>query len=334
VTKFVEPVIGLISGLSCDAVSARVGHELLIPVSSRPGISFPGGNTTFARHIVKALVPGSMNGDSFETILNGSVDFAALDRLDQPTRMRLGATVLRVEPDSAGVAVTYEKGGKLYRSKARAAVMASAGWMTKHVVTNLPANIRAAYDEFQHASAMSVNVALTNWRFLYKLGAPACRWFSGGFGFSANIRRSMAAGSYQPPLHPDKPVVLTFYTGLYTPGKSPAEQGALGRKKLMETSYRDYERQIRSQMTTMFGGAGFDPVKDIAGIVLNRWGHARIVQPPGFYYGRDGEPAAREIVAKGFGRVAIGHSELDGHQTATGAILQGKRTAESVLGMG
>jgi len=31
------------------------------------------------------------------------------------------------------------------------------------------------------------NVALDNWRFLYKMGYTACSW-RGGFGFTANIR--------------------------------------------------------------------------------------------------------------------------------------------------
>jgi len=32
----------------------------------------------------------------------------------------------------------------------------------------------------------------------------------------------------------------------------------------------------------MFGAAGFDPGRDIAGIVLNRWGHAYVNAGPGF----------------------------------------------------
>jgi spermidine dehydrogenase len=57
------------------------------------------------------------------------------------------------------------------------------------------------------------------------------------------------------------------------------------------------------------------------------------VQQPGFYFGRDGKPSPREIVEKGFGRVAIGHSELNGHQSWTGGIEQGHRAAEQILGM-
>ena len=332
VTKFVEPVVGLICGASPDAVCARAGHNLVSPMNARATISFPGGNTTFARHLVKSLIPDSMPGDlSFTDVLNGSIDFGSLDRKDASTRMRLNATVIRVEHQGDGVAVVYEKGGKLYRTRGRAMVMASPGWMNRHVVADLPGEIRTAYDDFQYAPAMSVNVALANWRFLYKLEAPAVRYFNGAFGWSCNIRQNMIAGSYHPPLDPDKPTVLTFYLGLNTPGRPAGEQGNLGRTKMLGTSYAELERQIRTQMATLFRDAGFDAAKDIAGIVVNRWGHARVLQPPGFYYGRDGKPAAREIVQKGFGRVAIAHAELNGHQNATGALMQGKRAAEQIL---
>jgi spermidine dehydrogenase len=209
--------------------------------------------------------------------------------------------------------------------------MASGGWINKYVIADLPAEIKEAYAEFHHVPAMVVNVALTNWRFLYRLGYSAARWFGDGFGFSCNIRRSMVVGDYQPSMHPDKPTILTFYMGLYTRGHSASEQGPLGRARLLSTSFAEYERQCREQMVKMFGDTGFDPSKDIGGIILNRWGHARLVQPPGWYFGRDGKLPVREVVQRGFGRVAIGHSELNGHQSVGGAMSQGRRAVEQVL---
>jgi spermidine dehydrogenase len=195
----------------------------------------------------------------------------------------------------------------------------------------MPASMHAAYATFQHAPALVVNVALTNWRFLHTLGAACARWFDDDFGFSCNIRRPMLAGGAPAPMKPSDPTVLTFYMGLYSPGQSLTAQVAAGRKRLLDTSYADFERLIRQHMTRLFGSAGFDARRDIAGIVLNRWGHARLVQPPGFYYGANGQPSAREIVASGYGRIAIGHSELGGHQSATGAMAQGQRAASQAV---
>lgn len=121
------------------------------------------------------------------------------------------------------------------------------------------------------------------------------------------------------------------YLGLYTPGRTAAEQGVLGRSQLLSTSYVDYEQKIREQLSVLFSETGFSPERDIAGIVLNRWGHARLVQPPGFFYGQNGKASPREIVQKGYGHILIGHSELNGHQNATGALMQGRRAAEQAL---
>lgn len=342
VTRFAQPMVGLLGGVSADAVSARVGHGLV--TSAGPGerhltMSYPGGNATFARYLMSGLVPGSMGADtSFAGILSGKVNFALLDRPGQPTRVRLGATVIQVaheQPAGQGetVGVVYEKGGNTYRLRARAVVMASGGWVNKHVLADLPDAIRQAYGEFSYAPALIANVAVRHWRFLYRLGAPAVRWMDDGtlFGFAANIRRNIVAPGHQPPLHPDRPALLTFYMGLYTPGYDAHTQGVLGRTRLLATSYAQYERQIRVQMAQMFAGTGFDPARDIAGIVLNRWGHARVIQPPGFYYGRDGKPPAREVVAKGYGRIIIAHSELNGAQNYRGAFEHGARAAREAL---
>src|SRR6185295_3471868 len=100
-----------------------------------------------------------------------------------------------VRPVSANpgehVAVAYELGGKVYRARAHAVVMAAGGAMARAVLADMPAEIHDAYGTFQHAPALVVNVALSNWRFLEKLGAPCARWFDDDFGFSCNIRRPM-----------------------------------------------------------------------------------------------------------------------------------------------
>jgi spermidine dehydrogenase len=338
VTRMAAPVIGLINGASPDAVSAAAAAQIGMPGVSRPRSgrgslpqSFPGGNATLARHMVKRLVPAAIGGTaSFDGVFDGRVDFAALDRAGQPTRIRVGATVLHVAHENGGrsVVVHYERDGRVERVRATAVVMASGGWMNKHVLADMPADMRAAYDAFVYAPALVVNVALTNWRFLHRLRIAAARWFDDGFGFSCNIRRPMRVGAGpHVPMHPDRPTVLTFYMGLYTPGRSAAEQGVLGRTTLLATPYADYERRIRSHLTRLFADAGFDARRDVAGIILNRWGHARLVQPPGFRYGTDDRPAPLEVVARGYGRIAIGHSELNGHQSMTGAMAQGRRAA-------
>jgi len=173
-------------------------------------------------------------------------------------------------------------------------------------------------------------VALTNWRFLYELGITACRW-SGGFGFSCNIRQPMTVGDYQPPLAPDQPIVLSFYVPFYYPGEPVRTQGILGRTDMLSNSYAEYENQILDQMNRLFASTGFDARRDVAGIILNRWGHAYVAPTPGFFFGQNGRPAPRDVVRERFGRIAFGHSELHGNQHWGSAADEGARAMRQVL---
>ncbi len=213
--------------------------------------------------------------------------------------------------------------------------MASGGWVNKHILADMPDDLRAAYDQFAYAPALIVNVALRQWRFVYDLDVTACRWFDepGSFGYCCNLRQNMTVNGQAPPLHPDRPAVLTFYMGLPVPGLPAAEQGASARAKLLGMPYWDLEVSVRKQMTRMFAPYGFRPAHDIAGIVLNRWGHARLIEPPGFHYGRDGKPSPLERVREGYGQVSIGHSELNGAQHWGSALEYGKKAGERAAAM-
>jgi spermidine dehydrogenase len=304
--------------------------------------SFPSGNDGIMRALVKSLNPDVIEGSgSFADAYNGKIRFEAMDREDAPCRMRSGATVIRVEPDSpagdgkAGgkpSTVTYIKDGKLFSLQARTLIWAGSSWTAKHVVQQLPSEYQVAMESFPRSPMLVVNVALNNWRALYKLGYTTCTWQS-GFGFTANIRAPMYIGNYRPPLDPDQPTILTFYVPFPQYGLSLAEQGKVARAKLFATSYREFETQIRKQLMTLFGSAGFDATRDIAGIVLNRWGHAYVNAGPGFFFGRDGKPAPRDVLRRPLGNLAFAHSELAGLQLWEAAGEEGMRAARQILEM-
>jgi len=76
-------------------------------------------------------------------------------------------------------------------------------------------------------------------------------------------------------------------------------------KKLLGTTYSDYDSQIRTQMTTLFHGPG---------------------------YGCDGKTSQRETAQKAYGRIVIAHSELNSHQATTGALQPAWRASDQVIG--
>jgi len=332
-------------GLGSDATSAFAAYDVLMPgLLSREQFeegsprrnSFPGGNSGFARYFLKAIKPQAIAGGSdFDDIVTGSIQFSALDDAADAIRIRLGATVVGVRhegaPDSAGsVQVVYSRGGREYAVRAKGVVMASGGWMNKHVLRDLPPEFHQAYQEFRHAPFLVANVALKQWRFMYEMGISAARW-KGGFGYACNIRQPMLAGRHQPPLHPDKPAVLTFYVPFHSPGLPIEAQVASGRAELFYTSYASYEQRIRAQLSKMFSASGFDDQEDIQGIILNRWGHAFVVPEPGFFFDTDERTAPRNIIQQGYGRIAFGHSELNGFQHWGPAADQGRRAMQQIL---
>ena len=87
--------------------------------------------------------------------------------------------------------------------------MAGGSWTTKHVVTDLPSEQRNAYAQFFRSPCMLVNVALRNWRFLYKLG------ISGGFlarrlAIYGAVRKVPTFSTKDKTMGPDSPAVMTI----------------------------------------------------------------------------------------------------------------------------
>ena len=106
----------------------------------------------------------------------------------------------------------------------------------------------------------------------------------------------------------------------------------MGRAELLATPFREYERQIRQQFTDMFSRAGFDAKRDIAGIILNRWGHAYLTPPPGFFFGRGGKPGPGEVIrAAPFGRISFANTDLSGVADHRSSIIEANRAVEQLL---
>ena len=184
--------------------------------------------------------------------------------------------------------------------------------------------------QFHHGPILVANVAVRNWKAFAKLGIAAAHWFD-GFGFFVNVRQPMKINGIPVPLDPSKPAMLTFYVGFPQSGVPIDAQTSAARARLFATSYADFELQIRKQLQQMLGDSGFDARHDIAGIVINRWGHAYIAPQPGFYFGTPSNPAPLEVIRERHGRIAFGHSELSGRQSWGRAAQESRRALKQVL---
>jgi len=361
VVKFADPLVASAVGLgsrSCSAYvatklaempgaalsSERTPEDLANPaMKSLTGLitgfnvaCFPGGNSYpyryFANHIWPGLIKDLKNpGDMVGNDLNHDV----LDQKNNAFRMRTAATVVDVRhlkgSNGKKVRVIYEKDGALHAVISKTVIVSSGSWVSRNILGDVPEDIHQALSGFKYAPFIVANVALKNWRFMEKMGITAAVYHGGEFGFTCNIRQPMKVGNYQAPFDPDKPIVLTFYAPL-TDTSVPLEDEATSlRWELFGTPYRDIELKIRKQMVQLFNRGGFDPARDIAGITLNRWGHAYVVPEPGFFHPLSGGKSNSDIIREGYGHIYFAHSELRGLQAFAGAYAEGQRAARQVL---
>ena len=327
------------AGSSADAISALADYvpDIVYPYDTKQGSQmFPGGNTGIARYQVKALIPDALPGPvTAASLLHAPINFDALDRPKQPVRIRLNATVHTVKhegsPENAtAVNVDYVIKGKFHRVRARSVVMAG-GWSTWRVVTDLPQQHREAYQQFFRMPCLVASVALTNWRFLAKQGLSEASWYE-GLGNSFAVRRMPSYVVGNTPLSPDNPTVLTMKIYFTQPGVPLQQQGIMGRTKMLSTPFSDYEKTLRAQFQLMFGRWGFDAKRDIAGVILNRWGHAYLCAQPGFFFGSDSKPAPREILRRApFNRIAFANSDLSGIMDHRASIDEAQRAVTQLL---
>jgi spermidine dehydrogenase len=117
-----------------------------------------------------------------------------------------------------------------------------------------------------------------------------------------------------------------------TPGLPLDQQVTRGRVELLSTPFREYERRICDQLATMFSAYGFDARRHVAGIILNRWGHAYLSPQPGFFFGKDGKPGPGEALrSHPFGRITFGNSDLAGIMDHRSSILEAQRAAGQAI---
>jgi len=343
IRRYLSPVAGGGSGIGADVLSAYSDYapDLLFPWEKQQGPQmFPGGNTGVARHIVKTLLPNTIPGPAtMADICQSRVNFAALDQSHQSARIRLRSTIISIEHDgepasSPHVNIVYLREGRLYRVRGRSVILANGSWTINSIARDLPPAYRHAYAQFFRAPCIIANVAVRNWRFLAKLGISQCQWFD-GIGNYLAVRRVATFGGGASSLSPDSPTVLTLKILFANPGRSLPEQVNTGRYQLMTTPFSVYEKQIREQLAVMFGKQGLDGRRDIAGIILNRWGHAYLAPQPGFFFGSSGKPGPAELMRRQpFARIAFANSDLSGIMDHRASITEAQRAVRQVASLG
>jgi monoamine oxidase len=241
--------------------------------------SFPGGNALAAE------------------LIRDAVDAAGANRILS------GTTAISVEAKGSGVVVTYvDRNGRPAAIEAKAAIMASPKYITKHIVKGLPKDQSDAMGELKYGSYIVANVLCTKpivqtsydtWTdcapFVDFIVAD---WVTRAPGQAAKLGQQ----------------VLTVY---YPVGY---EHGQL----LMPEAYDLFRDRVVEHMEILYPGAA----AKIEDVRLYRWGHALCHAGPGWYTKK------APIASRRLGPVLFAHSDNQGLPAFEAALVEGMTAAD------
>jgi spermidine dehydrogenase len=334
------------SGLKLTPTSAGVLDELPGTQHGRQSANrggsyhFPDGNATIARSLVRWMIPDAIPGTTQEDLSTAKVSYGLLDRDDQTVRIRLSSTVLHAKNEGpkdreTGTVITYSKGGRLYRVKAKACVMASWNMMIPYIIPDLPEEQKAALAYAVKGPLVYTSVAVKNWQ-AWKTASVANISAPSGYHTSVALTEAVSIGDLKHPQSPDEPIFLHLTKIMVMPGMPRKEQHRLGRFELLNTTFETFERNIREQLDRMLGPSGFDAKRDIVSIIVNRWPHGYAYTYSGLneplewvYTASESAPCVK--ARKMFGLIAIANSDAGASPHTDTAIWEGHRAVDEVL---
>ena len=332
-------------GLGCDAVPAADVRDfgypgfagLTLPVVDNPERSepyiyhFPDGNASLARLLVRSLLPAAAPGNTMDDIVLAPFDYAALDRADQNTRIRVNATCVSVRDSGDDVFVGYLRNGVPHRVEAKHVMLACFHSIIPHLMPELPQAQREALAQNVKTPLVYTNVLVRDWQAWARLGvsdivAPM------SFHNRVSLDFPVSLGGYRHPRDPAEPMVLhmVHVPGAPNSGLDARTQFRLGRNKLLHMTFADFEEKIRDELDRMLRAGGFSGARDILAITVNRWSHGYGYAANSLFDGDDYEETlqrARQPV----GRVAIANSDAGGDAYAHLAIDHAARAVRELL---
>jgi spermidine dehydrogenase len=328
-------------GVGWDALSTLEAHKLGMPGTqafalARPHarahgdepyiFHFPDGNAGVARALLRRLIPDAVPGNTMEDLVGSRVDYASLDCAGSPCRVRLQSTAVDVRHADGGksVDVTYVRDGKTCRVRGRHAVLACYNNIVPHICPETPRAQAEAIAWSPKVPLVYISVAVRNWRAFADLGFHRISVPQPTLMQSFGLDFPVSMGGYRYAQGPDEPTVLhgTFVPAVPDKGLNAREQHRLGRRRLYEMTWDDFESGIVAQLQGALAPGGFDAARDIAAITVNRWPHGYAYEyndysdPP--EYGRDRGPHVTGRAP--IGRISIANSDASAYAYVDGAI--------------
>jgi spermidine dehydrogenase len=326
------------AGLNLDPAPGRGMNRDAIPNAEAEQyfFHFPDGNASIARLLVRKLVPSAIPGSSLTDVVTAKANYARLDESGSATRIRLNSTVVKVnhrgDPASAkDVEVSYVIDHKLKTVRAANCILACWHVVIPYIAAELPDAQKAALASAQKVPLLYSNVLLRNWTAFQKLGTRAV-YCPGMYHTSMNLDVPVSIGGYECAKNPNEPIVVHMMKAACKPGRPAREQHKLGRIQLYSTSFETFERNIREQLARILGAGGFDPVRDILAITVNRWPHGYAYEYNSLFdqFWLEGGETPCEAARRPFGRLAIANSDAGAYAYTDCAIDHAYRAVQEL----
>lgn len=342
-------------GFGFDALSALEGARYSMPGTehldySEPSTArqefdepyifhFPDGNASIARALVRQLVPAAVPGErSMEGLVAARIDYEQLDRRSNAARIRLNSTVIdtRHVDGRSAVDVTYVRDGSTYRVRGKHVILACYNHMVPHLCPELP---KAQADAIQLAEKIPlayINVVLRNSTAFENLGYHSFYVPQTELMHSFGLDFPVSMGAYRFAESSADPVIIHGSVAAAAPdqGLTERQQHIVGRQRMYEMTYQDFETRIVRQLSGALGGGGFDAERDIAAITVNRWPHGyayeynELYDPPEWSQ----EDGPHRVGAAQIGRISIANSDAEAFAYVNGAIDAAYRAVNEQLG--
>tara|TARA_R110002049_G_scaffold25557_9_gene89691 strand:+ start:4929 stop:6785 length:1857 start_codon:yes stop_codon:yes gene_type:complete len=341
-------------GIGWDALSALEAYRSGMPGTQQLGIGalegegsghdepyifhFPDGNASIARLLVRKLVPDAVPGSTMEDIVLAKVDYTQLDQPDSRCRVRLNSTAVNVRHGKGGkhVDVTYVREGKVHRVRGKHAVLACYNDIIPHICAELPQEQADAIAYATKVPLVYVSVAIRNWQAFAQLGFSRISIPKPELMHSFTLDFPVSMGGYAFTDDPSQPTVVH---GTYVPtvpdrGLTAREQHRLGRRRLYEMSFDDFEQAILRQMQGALSAGGFDAQRDIAALTVNRWPHGYAYEYNDLSDPAEYGPSRGPHIAGAapLGRISIANSDASAYAYVNGAIDAAYRAVNEQLG--
>jgi spermidine dehydrogenase len=263
-------------------------------------------------------------------IVQAKFDYAKLDLPKHRVRVRLDSICIGVRQTAKRVDLGYVRKGRLHRVTADHAVLACFNMIIPHLMPDLPEPQREALAKNVKAPLVYTNVAVRNWEAWTKLGVHE---ISAPMSFHCRLKLDYPVdlGGYRHPRKPTDPMCLhlVHVPGEPNEGHDARDQFRLGRQKLLDMSFEQFEAHIRADLDRMLGPGGFSSARDIAAITVNRWSHGYAYSANSLFDGDDAD-ATMELARQPAGRVTIANSDSQWSAYAHSAIDAAERAVREL----